>query len=101
MLTYRENDLDNKPERFENNLNSLRQYLYSIELNLTHSDDINAKKFYNKAITLMQDSEKDYENGDLEKARTKLLLAQKFANRFANRFAHRLTRGFAMTQIST
>ena len=29
----------------------------------------------------MQDSEKDYENGDLEKARTKLLLAQKFANR--------------------
>ena len=76
-----ENDLDNKPERFENNLNSLRQYLYSIELNLTHSDDINAKKFYNKAITLMQESEKDYENGDLEKARTKLLLAQKFANR--------------------
>ncbi len=76
-----ESNFDSKPERFENNLNSLRQYLYSIELSLNNIKDANAKKFYNRAITLLEESERDYQKGDLEKARVKLLLAQKFANR--------------------
>ena len=76
-----DSNYDNKPERFENNLNSLRQYLYSIELSLNNIKDANAKKLYNRAVALVEESERDYEKGDLKKAGTKLLLAQKFANR--------------------
>ena len=76
-----ENDLDNRPERFENNLNSLRQFLNSTELSLDNIDDADARKFYNQSMTLLTECEKDFENGDINKARTKLLLAQKLANR--------------------
>lgn len=73
--------LENKSQRFSNNLNSLQQFLNGIELSINYTDNIKARNFYNKAHRLLAEAEKDYENGKIDKARTKLLLAQKLANR--------------------
>ena len=89
--------LENRSQRFMNNINSLRQYLNGIELSINYTDDIKARNFYNKASQLLAESENDYKNGRLDKAATKLLLAQRLANR-ALRFSDQVGNG-ETTQI--
>ena len=70
-----------RTQKLEGNINSLRQFLNSIEVNINNLEDDNDKKFYNRAVALLNECEIDYNNGSLDKASTKLILAQRFANR--------------------
>jgi hypothetical protein len=79
-----EKSSESRPQRFINNLNSMRQFLHGIELSINNNDNPAARKFYNKAKNLLIEAENDHQNGELDKAGTKLLLAQRLGNRVLN-----------------
>ncbi len=86
-LLYRALDLSQQTgagqkERMKNNINSLQQYIQSIEQSL--EDQPAANRIIRKAWQFYRSAQRDYNNGNLKAASAKINLAQKMATKALN-----------------